>query len=125
MSSRKECAARNVQGISESAFSMQVNGLDSLVQALDVEMKELRREKDRALESHTAWGHIKNSLGYCLSVYCLVRQVSSPRNCRGFCGMLPIQGRALVLDFMYARSFVHGIMMLPPTFMLWKCIFRA
>ena len=50
-----------------------MNGLDSLVKALDVEVKELRREKDRALQSKTLWGHLKNSLGYALSVYCVIR----------------------------------------------------
>ena len=55
-------------------FGMQVNGLDSLVKALNVEVKDMRKEKDRAIESHTVWGNLKNSMGYLLSVYCLVRQ---------------------------------------------------
>ena len=56
---------------------LQVNGLDSLVKALDVEVKELRQEKDRALQRKTLRGHLKNSLGYALSFYCLVRYLAS------------------------------------------------
>lgn len=53
--------------------SLQVNGLESLVIALAYEAKEMRKEKDRALESRTILGHFKNSLGYGLSGYCIVR----------------------------------------------------
>ena len=50
-----------------------MEGLESLVSALKADVKELIRERDRAIESRTAWGQLKNLLGYCLSVYCLIR----------------------------------------------------
>lgn len=52
---------------------VQIKGLNSLVRALFVEVLELKRERDRAMEARTLWGHCKNLLGYCLSAYCVVR----------------------------------------------------
>ncbi len=52
---------------------MQVAGLESLVRMLCVEVIELRAERERALASRTLAGHARNFLGYCLSLYCLVR----------------------------------------------------
>lgn len=57
---------------------IQVAGLERLGRALFVEVLELRRERDRALESRTLWGHSKNLLGYLLSAYCLVKCAPIP-----------------------------------------------
>lgn len=48
-------------------------GLESLVHALDSEARELRRERERALEARTLSGHAKNALGYCLSAFCVFK----------------------------------------------------
>jgi hypothetical protein len=42
-----------------------------------MEVLELRAERERALASHTLAGHAKNFLGYCLSLYCLIRWTES------------------------------------------------
>ena len=48
--------------------------LESLERALKVEVVELRKERDRALESRTLLGHAKNLTGYLLSAYCIYRR---------------------------------------------------
>lgn len=51
----------------------QVEALESLSQALSIEVRELKRERERALESRTLWGHAKNIAGYGMSAYCVFR----------------------------------------------------
>jgi hypothetical protein len=50
-----------------------VSGLESLAKIMCIELLELRRERDRALASHTVMGHLTNLLGYALSVFCIAR----------------------------------------------------
>ena len=52
---------------------MQVKSLEALGRALYLEVLELRKERDRALESRTLLGHAKNLMGYLLSAYCLYK----------------------------------------------------
>ncbi len=40
---------------------------------LAVELAELRSERARALQSRTLAGHVKNVLGYAMSVYCVYK----------------------------------------------------
>ncbi|KAK9815635.1 hypothetical protein WJX72_007232 [[Myrmecia] bisecta] len=58
----------------------EVRALESLSRALFIEVLELRRERERAIQSHTLWGHCKNLLGYCLSAYCLYKMYTSLRS---------------------------------------------
>jgi len=57
---------------------MQVKSLESLARALSLEVLELRTERERALDSRTAYGHCKNLLGYMLSAYCLFKCAPTP-----------------------------------------------
>jgi len=50
-----------------------VTSLEALGKALFLEVLELRKERDRALESRTLAGHAKNLMGYMLSAYCLYK----------------------------------------------------
>lgn len=59
-------------------FAKQVASLESLERALKVEVVELRKERDRALESRTLLGHAKNFTGYLLSAYCIYRRAPPP-----------------------------------------------
>lgn len=52
---------------------VQVTGLESLSKIMCIEVLELRRERDRAVASRTVTGHITNVLGYCLSIFCVLR----------------------------------------------------
>jgi hypothetical protein len=72
----------------------QVKGLEGLSRTLFVEVMDLRRERARALVSRTAYGFLKNLLGYCLSAYCMIRCV-----CTSPSGLLPMR----------TRMPVHGI----------------
>ena len=49
-------------------------GLEGLARSLTLEALELRRERERALASRTLTGHVRNALGYALSLYCLLRR---------------------------------------------------
>ena len=40
---------------------------------LAVELAELKSERARALESRTLAGHVKNALGYAMSIYCVYK----------------------------------------------------
>ncbi len=60
-------------------FAKQVASLESLERALKVEVVELRKERDRALESRTLLGHAKNFTGYLLSAYCIYRRAPCRR----------------------------------------------
>ncbi|KAL3150850.1 hypothetical protein ABBQ32_000603 [Trebouxia sp. C0010 RCD-2024] len=62
------------------ALTGEVQALDSLARALHVEVLELRRERARALSSRGLWGHLKNLLGYLLSVYCLFKMYTCVRS---------------------------------------------
>jgi golgi pH regulator len=50
--------------------------LEALGKALYLEVLELKKERERALESRTLAGHAKNLMGYMLSAYCLYKYVS-------------------------------------------------
>ncbi len=52
----------------------QVAGLESLAKIMCMEVLDLRRERDRAVASRTVTGHLRNLLGYCLSIFCILRQ---------------------------------------------------
>lgn len=52
---------------------LQVATLQTLARALSVEAAELRRERAKALESRTLWGHAKNAFGYSMSLYCVYK----------------------------------------------------
>ena len=41
--------------------------------ALQMELVELRTERARAVESRTVMGHLKNAMGYGMSLYCVYR----------------------------------------------------
>ena len=56
-----------------AAYEKQVKSLEALGRALYLEVLELRKERDRALESRTLLGHAKNLMGYLLSAYCLYK----------------------------------------------------
>ena len=58
---------------SQALCGVQVKSLESLSRALSLEVLELRTERERALDSRTAYGHCKNLLGYLLSAYCLYK----------------------------------------------------
>ncbi len=58
-----------------SPLISQVEALESLSQALSIEVRELKRERERALESRTVQGHVKNIAGYGMSAYCVFRYV--------------------------------------------------
>ena len=49
-------------------------GLEGLARSLTLETLELQRERERALASRTLTGHMRNALGYALSLYCLLRR---------------------------------------------------
>lgn len=51
-------------------------------------MRELKRERERALESRTLWGHLKNIAGYGMSAYCVFRCVciDPQRDCSDILG---------------------------------------
>jgi golgi pH regulator len=49
--------------------------LEALGKALYLEVLELKKERERALESRTLAGHAKNLMGYMLSAYCLYKYV--------------------------------------------------
>lgn len=56
--------------------------LEALGKALYLEVLELKKERERALESRTLAGHAKNLMGYMLSAYCLYKYVlSAPALC--------------------------------------------
>lgn len=55
---------------------MQVTSLEALGKALYLEVLELKKERERALESRTLAGHAKNLMGYMLSAYCLYKWVA-------------------------------------------------
>lgn len=52
--------------------------MESLAKIMCIEVLELKRERDRAVVSRTLTGHLTNLLGYCLSVFCMVRCSLSP-----------------------------------------------
>jgi golgi pH regulator len=52
---------------------LQVKSLEALGKAIYLEVLELKKERERALESRTLAGHAKNFMGYMLSVYCLYK----------------------------------------------------
>lgn len=52
---------------------LQVKSLEALGKALYLEVLELKKERERALESRTLAGHAKNLMGYMLSAYCLYK----------------------------------------------------
>jgi len=56
----------------------QVAGLESLAKIMCIDVLELKRERDRAVVSRTLAGHLTNLLGYCLSVFCMIRYSPSP-----------------------------------------------
>mmetsp|Transcript_21307 Transcript_21307/g.64114 ORF Transcript_21307/g.64114 Transcript_21307/m.64114 type:complete len:476 (-) Transcript_21307:3142-4569(-) len=62
-----------------SALRAEVASLESLERALLTEVVELRKERDRALESRTLLGHAKNFTGYLLSAYCIYRMYACVR----------------------------------------------
>ncbi|KAG2434194.1 hypothetical protein HXX76_007920 [Chlamydomonas incerta] len=59
------------------ALEAEVRSLESLHKTLAVELAELKTERARALESRTLAGHIKNALGYAMSVYCIYKMYTS------------------------------------------------
>ncbi len=58
----------------------QVAGMESLAKIMCMEVLDLRRERDRAVASRTVTGHLRNLLGYCLSIFCILRRVPSTFN---------------------------------------------
>ena len=60
---------------------LQVAGLESLAKIMCMEVLDLRRERDRAVASRTVAGHLRNLLGYCLSLFCILRHVLTTSHC--------------------------------------------
>ena len=67
-------------------MASQVAGLESLAKIMCMEVLDLRRERDRAVISRTVAGHLRNLLGYCLSLFCILRHVF----CRTHCSIHPL-----------------------------------
>lgn len=67
------------QGRALRALRAETAAMESLVAAQVHEVAELRRERLRAREARTAWGHARNALGYLLSVYCVYRMLAALR----------------------------------------------
>lgn len=59
----------------------QVVGLESLAKIMCMEVLDLRRERDRAVASRTVAGHLTNLLGYCLSLFCILRHALATQHC--------------------------------------------
>lgn len=47
------------------------------LQALLVELMDLKSERQKALDSRTVMGHLKNGLGYAMSGYCVYRMMTA------------------------------------------------
>lgn len=56
---------------------VQIAGLEDVARALVVDIIDLRAERQRALESRTLWGALRNALGYALCAYCLFKYAGS------------------------------------------------
>jgi hypothetical protein len=67
--------ADNIQNLQN-----EVRALEGLSKALRGEVTELKRERQRAVESRTLLGNLKNILGYFLSLYCMFKILTSIRS---------------------------------------------
>ncbi|GAX79959.1 hypothetical protein CEUSTIGMA_g7398.t1 [Chlamydomonas eustigma] len=59
------------------ALESDLSTLEGLSRALQMELADLKAERNRAIESRTLMGHLKNMLGYGMSLYCVFRMYSS------------------------------------------------
>lgn len=59
--------------------NLQLTCRSAMLQALLVELLELKAHHAKALDSRTVLGHMRNGLGYAMSGYCLYRVMTSAK----------------------------------------------
>lgn len=58
----------------------EVPSMELLSRSLYFEVQDLKRERRRAMLSRSCWGHLRNTVGYGLSAYCLYRMLSAAKS---------------------------------------------